>query len=55
MLCEFAKSNRGDPDRHLFFHHVAAYRPSEPLLPLFDYHDAFNGGQLVPSGCFRKR
>jgi hypothetical protein len=35
-----------------FFDHLLAYRPGIPLIPLFDYHDAFNGGGLMLSGHY---
>jgi hypothetical protein len=39
-------------DKEVFFDHVLAYRPTMPKIPLFSFHDAFNGGTLTLSGIY---
>ena len=47
-------NDNGSLDKKLFFDHVVAYRPSEPVLPLLSFHDAFFGGELYLSGLYSK-
>lgn len=44
-----------DTDREpteIGFDHLLAYRSGSPLLPLFNYHDSFNGGDMFISGLY---
>lgn len=34
------------------FDHLLAYRPGKPVLPLFNYHDSFKGGDMLISGLY---
>jgi hypothetical protein len=42
----------GSLDKALFFDHIASYRPTLPIVPLVNFHDAFNGGWLTLSGLY---
>lgn len=46
QLADFSELKNGGSGIDLFFTHVLAYRKGEPYLPLFDFHDAFIGGEL---------
>lgn len=43
---------QGSLDKALFFDHLVCYRPTEPVIPLINFHDAFNGGALQLSGLY---
>ena len=47
-------SSIADNEKALFFDHVLAYRGTRPTLPLFEFHDAFYGGDLRLSGLYGK-
>jgi hypothetical protein len=51
VLAQCAKEGK-DEYRKSFIDHVVAYRPEDPLLPLMDFHDAFQGGRLLFSGHY---
>ena len=51
-LAVLSKEEHGSMDKPLFFDHVLIYRPGEPVLPLMNFHDAFNGGCLHLSGHY---
>lgn len=54
LLLDLSNQKRGSKDIDLFFDHVLAYRPTSPMIPLMDFHDAFNGGTLYFSGLYDK-
>ena len=43
---------QGSLDKPLFFDHLLCYRPTEPVIPLINFHDAFSGGALQLSGLY---
>jgi hypothetical protein len=51
-LARMSENKKGSRDKELFFDHVLLYRVAEPLVPLFNFHDAFTGGQLLLSGLY---
>ncbi len=49
-LAELAFSNTGEGQ--IGFDHLLAYRSGCPVLPIFNYHDSFNGGDMFISGLY---
>lgn len=54
LLKELGRMDSGSLDKDMFFDHALGYRPSKPALPLFVFHDAFNGGELHLSGLYER-
>jgi len=51
-LAEFARKPKGGKDSDVFVDHILAYRIGVPMLPLFNFHDAFSGGIMYVSGMY---